>query len=52
VVVADTEAAVRLFLGSLLTYAMIDGFFSTDAPQPPSEEEVAAIVRLFVRAVT
>jgi TetR/AcrR family transcriptional repressor of mexJK operon len=52
VVVPDTEAAARLFLGALLTYSMVDGFFAADAPQPPPEGEVAAIVRLFVRAVT
>jgi AcrR family transcriptional regulator len=52
VVVPETEAAVRLFLGSILSYFMVDGFFATEAPQPPADDEIEAIVRLFVRAVT
>lgn len=52
VVVPETAAATRLFLGSLLTYLVVDGFFATEPPRPPADEEIAAIVRLFVRAVT
>lgn len=52
VVVPETAAAARLFLGALLSYLTVDGFFATDAPRPPADDEIAAIVRLFIRAVT
>lgn len=52
VVVPETAAAVRLFLGALLSYLLVDGFFSADAPRPPADDEIAGIVRLFLRAVT
>ncbi|BCM92316.1 hypothetical protein IAD21_04195 [Abditibacteriota bacterium] len=48
----DLEAAGRMFLGSLLTYAILDGLFVIGAPpRLPSEEKVEALVDLVVRAV-
>ncbi len=52
VVAPETEVAVRLYIGPLLSYLMLDGFFASEAPHAPPDEEIAAIVRLFVRAVT
>lgn len=52
VVVPETAVAVRLFIGPLLSYLMLEGFFGSEAPQAPPDEEIAAIVRLVVRAVT
>jgi AcrR family transcriptional regulator len=52
VMVAETDAAARLFIGSLLTYYMVDGFFAAEAPSLPPDEEIADIVRLIVRAIT
>ena len=48
----DEEAAARMFLGSLLTYALLDGLLSTSSvPQKPSPERLAAIVELFLQAI-
>ncbi len=52
VVIADLDAAARLFIGALLTYALLDGLFVVDGPpRPPSSERIEAIVDLFLRAV-
>ena len=49
----DEEAAARMLLGSLLTYAVMDGILSADGePHPPAPKRVAAITDLFVRAIT
>ncbi len=49
----DDEAAARMLLGSLLTYAILDGVLSSDGnPHPPAPKRIAAITDLFVRAVT
>lgn len=48
----DDEAAARMLLGSLLTYAVMDGILSSDnEPRPPAPKCIAAIADLFVRAV-
>lgn len=52
VVVPETGAATRLFLGALLTYLTVDGLFATEPSPAPADDEIAAIVRLFLRAVT
>jgi TetR/AcrR family transcriptional repressor of mexJK operon len=49
----DDEAAARMFLGSLLTYAVLDGVLSVDGkPHPPAPKRLAAMTDLFVRAIT
>ncbi len=49
----DDEAAARMLLGSLLTYAVLDGVLSSDGkPHPPAPKRIAAITDLFVRAIT
>ena len=52
VTVPVTQAAARLFLGALLTYYTVDGFFAVEAPPLPPDAGIEAMVRLFVRAVT
>lgn len=49
----DDEAAARMLLGSLLTYAVMDGILSSDnESKPPAPKRIAAIADLFVRAVS
>lgn len=49
----DDEAAARMLIGSLLTYALLDGVLSSDGePHPPTPKRIAAITDLFVRAIT
>lgn len=49
----DAEAAARMLLGSLLTYAVMDGILSSGSkPRPPAPKRIAAIADLFVRAIT
>jgi TetR/AcrR family transcriptional repressor of mexJK operon len=53
VVKIDDEAAARMLLGSLLTYAILDGVLSSDGkPHPPTPKRIGAIADLFVRALT
>ncbi len=52
VAVPDLDAAARLFVGPLLTYAILDGLVGDGPPRPPAPERIAAIVDLFLRAVT
>ena len=50
----DAEAAARMLLGSLLTYALIDGILNSDnkSPLPPAPRRIRAIADLFVRAIS
>jgi len=49
----DGEAAARMLLGSLLTYALLDGLLNTDgSPSLPESERLAAIVDLLLRAIS
>ncbi len=49
----DDEAAARMLLGSLLTYAILDGVLSAGGePRPPAPKRIKAITDLFVRAIT
>lgn len=49
----DPEAAIRLFVGSLLTYVLGDGLLAADGvPRAPSPERVVALVHVFLRAIT
>lgn len=52
ITVTNHDAAARLFVGPFLTYALLDGLFVVDGPpRPPSMEQIAEIVDLFLRAV-
>ncbi len=49
----DEEAAARMLLGSLLTYALLDGLLSADGtPSLPKPERLAAIVDLLLPAIS
>ncbi len=53
VAMIDDEAAARMLLGSLLTYAVMDGILSSEGePRPPAPKRIRAIADLFVRAVS
>lgn len=48
----DSEAASRAFVGSLLTYVLIDGLFVGDGPpRPPDLNRIEAAVDLVMEAV-
>ncbi|WP_420593503.1 TetR/AcrR family transcriptional regulator [Deinococcus sp.] len=50
---SDLDAASRLFVGSLLTYTILDGLFVVDGPpKKPSRERLHAVVTLLGRALT
>jgi AcrR family transcriptional regulator len=48
----DRNSAARMLVGSLLTYAILDGLLIGDGPpRPPEPERVDQIVDLFVRMI-
>lgn len=48
----DPEVMMRMFMGSLLTYGLLDGLFRPeDQRQPPGPEVVDEIVELYMKAV-
>jgi TetR/AcrR family transcriptional regulator, mexJK operon transcriptional repressor len=48
----DLDAASRMFVGSLLTWVLIDGLLVTDQrTAPPERERVVSLVDLFLRAI-
>ncbi len=48
----DPEIMARMFMGPLLSYAMIDGLFRPEGqPQPPTQEKIEEIVDLYLKAV-
>lgn len=48
----NEDAAARLFVGPLLTYAVLNGFWAEGPPQPPAAEEIERIVDLYMKAIT
>jgi TetR/AcrR family transcriptional repressor of mexJK operon len=52
VVVGDPEVMTRMFMGTLLTYTMIDGLFRPGRPRPPAPEKIEEMVDLYLKAVT
>jgi TetR/AcrR family transcriptional repressor of mexJK operon len=46
-------AASRMFMGALLTYAILDGLLVGEGPpRPPSPEQIAAVVDLFMKTIS
>jgi AcrR family transcriptional regulator len=46
----DYDAAARMFVGSLLTYTLLDGLLASEKiPQKPSPEQIEMMVDLFMR---
>ncbi len=49
----DPEVMVRMFIGPLLTYALVDGLFRPDGePQPPGTEKIEEIVGLYMKTIS
>ena len=49
----DPEIMTRVFIGPLLTYALVDGLFRPESePRPPEPEKVEKIVELYMKAIT
>jgi TetR/AcrR family transcriptional repressor of mexJK operon len=47
------EAAARMFVGPLLTYAVLDGLFVADGPpRRPEPGRIEEIVNIYVKAIT
>ncbi len=50
--VADVEVAARMFMGSLMTYELIDGLILVEEPpRQPDLFQITAIVHLFLKAL-
>ena len=46
-------AASRMFMGALLTYAILDGLLVGEGPpRPPAPEQIAAVVDLFMKTIS
>jgi len=48
----EGETAARMFIGPLLTYAVLNGLIAEGQPLPPTQEKVEDIVDLYMKAVT
>jgi TetR/AcrR family transcriptional regulator, mexJK operon transcriptional repressor len=48
----EGETASRMFIGPLLTYAVLNGLFAEGQPLPPTQEKIEDIVDLYMKAVT
>ena len=48
----DGETAARMFVGPLLTYAVLDGLLAEGPPRPPAQEKIESIVDLYMKAIT
>jgi TetR/AcrR family transcriptional regulator, mexJK operon transcriptional repressor len=49
----NTDAASRMFMGALLTYAILDGLLVGDGPpRPPEPDQIEAIVDLFIKTIS
>lgn len=48
----DKNAAARMFVGPLLTYVLLDGLLKGEGPpRKPTEQQVEAIVNLYLEAI-
>jgi AcrR family transcriptional regulator len=48
----DPEVATRMLLGTVLTYAFLDGLLRPgEAPSPPTKERIEEVVDLYMRAI-
>jgi TetR/AcrR family transcriptional regulator, mexJK operon transcriptional repressor len=48
----DGETAARIFVGPLLTYAVLDGLLAEGPPRPPAQEKIEEIVEIYMKAIT
>ena len=45
------DTAARMFVGPLLTYAVLNGLFAEGPPRPPAQEKIEEIVELYMKAI-
>ena len=45
------DVAARMFVGPLLTYAVLNGLLVEGPPQPPAPEKIEEIVDLYIKAI-
>ncbi len=48
----DGDTAARMFVGPLLTYAVLDGLFAEGPPRSPAQEKIEKIVELYMKTIT
>jgi TetR/AcrR family transcriptional regulator, mexJK operon transcriptional repressor len=48
----DGDTAARMFIGPLLTYAVLNGLFAEGSPRPPGTEKIQEIVDMYMKAIT
>jgi TetR/AcrR family transcriptional regulator, mexJK operon transcriptional repressor len=48
----DGGTAARMFVGPLLTYAVLDGLLAEGPPRLPAREKIEEIVDLYMKAIT
>ena len=48
----DGDTAARMFVGPMLTYAVLDGLLAEGLPHPPAREKIEDIVDLYMKAIT
>jgi TetR/AcrR family transcriptional regulator, mexJK operon transcriptional repressor len=48
----DGDTAARMFIGPLLTYAILNGLLAEGPPRPPAQEKIEEIVELYMKAIT
>lgn len=47
----EGEAAARMFIGSLLTYAVLNGLLAGGQPRPPEPQKIEDLVDLYMKAI-
>ncbi len=48
----EGDTAARMFIGPLLTYAVLDGLLAEGPPRPPTREKIEEIVDLYMKSIT
>jgi len=48
----DGDTAARMFVGPLLTYAVLNGLLNEGPPRQPAQEKIEEIVELYMKAIT
>ena len=46
------ETAARMFVGPLLTYAVLDGLLAERPPRPPVQEKLEEIIEMYMKSIT
>ena len=48
----DGDVAARMFVGPLLTYAILNGLLAEGPPRPPAPQKIEEMVDLYIKAIT